>query len=105
MYARVTSGELSSGDIEKFVDMVRDQVIPRARVLDGFTGGYWLADRENGRVMGITLFDSEEALLASQAQADRIREESSSRAGLPIPSFRSYEVVASVGESGLKKAA
>ena len=105
MYARVTSTEVNPDDIEKFVGMVRDNVIPRAQKLDGFTGGYWLADRESGRVMGVTLFESEEALRASQSQADRIREESSESAGLPIPSFRSYEVIASVGEAALKKAA
>ena len=61
MFARVTSGELSPDDVEKFVAMVRDQVIPRAEKLGGFKGGYWLADRESGRVMGITMFESEEA--------------------------------------------
>jgi hypothetical protein len=105
MYARVTSTEVSPGDIETFISMVQGQVIPRAQKLDGFTGGYWLADRENGRVMGITLFESEEALRASQSQADRIRDEASTSVGLPIPGFTSYEVVASVGEDALKKAA
>jgi heme-degrading monooxygenase HmoA len=98
MFARVTSGELSPDDVEKFVAMVRDQVIPRAEKLGGFKGGYWLADRESGRVMGITMFESEEALRASQSQADRIREEASRQAGLSVPSFATYEVVASVGD-------
>ena len=98
MFARVTSGDLSPEDVEKFVAMVRDQVDPRAEKLGGFKGGYWLADRESGRVMGITMFESEEALRASQSQADRIRDESSRQAGLTPPSFTSYEVVASVGD-------
>jgi hypothetical protein len=106
MYARVTSGELSPGDLDKFTRMISDDVIPKAEKLDGFTGGYWLADHETGKVLGITMFESEEALRESQAKADSIRQEASRAAGLPEPSFRVYEVVASVGgEAILKKAA
>jgi hypothetical protein len=101
VFARVTSGELSPGDIDTFVAMVRDQVIPRAKSLPGFTGGYWLVDRDAGKVMGVTLFESEEALSASAAQAERIRDEASNAAGLPAPTFRSYEVVAAVGAAEL----
>ena len=97
MYARVASGQFSLGDMEKFIGMVRDQIIPRAEKLGGFKGGYWLADRESGRVMGVTMCESKEALRASQAQADRIRDESSRQAGLTPPTFTTYEVVASVG--------
>ena len=60
MFARVTSSELTPEDEETFVSMIRDQVIPRARSLEGFTGGYWLLDRTTGRVLGVTLFESEE---------------------------------------------
>ena len=96
MYARVSTGEVTPDQLESFKQMIRDQVIPRARELRGFKGGYWLAERDGGRVIGITLFESEEALRASEEQASRIREESSRSAGLKAPSFVSYEVVASV---------
>lgn len=98
MYARVLTGELKPGDEEAFVRMVREQVIPRASELPGFKGGYWLRDLDSHAVLGVTLFESEEALRASEAQANRIREESSRAAGLVVPTIRSYEVVASVGD-------
>lgn len=101
MYARVMSGEVTPDKIETFVGMIRDQVIPRARQLQGFKGGYWLADRDSGTVLGVTLYESAEALEASAEQANRIREEASRGAGLPIPSFQSYEVVASVETADL----
>ncbi len=105
MFARVTSGELSPDDIDKFAGMIRDQVIPRAQALDGFKGGYWLADHENGRVLGITMFESEAALRSSQGQAARIRDEASEKAGLPTPTFSTYEVIASVGSGVAAEAA
>ncbi|HJW74843.1 MAG TPA: hypothetical protein VJ787_04125, partial [Thermoleophilia bacterium] len=96
MFARVTSAQLKPDQVETFISMIRDQVIPRARNLPGFKGGYWLVDRSTGKGYGITLFESREALDASEDQANRIREEVSRGAGLAIPSFERYEVVAAV---------
>ncbi len=99
MFARVTSAQLKPDQVETFVSTIRDQVIPRAQNLPGFKGGYWLVDRSTGRGYGITLFESKEALDATEAQANRIREEVSRGAGLAIPAFEHYEVVASVGSA------
>jgi hypothetical protein len=95
MYARMTTAQLTPDKVEIFVSAVRDQVIPRARTLQGFRGGYWLADRESGKCIGVTLFADKAALDASAETANRIREEVSRNAGLPIPAFESYEVVES----------
>jgi hypothetical protein len=105
MYARVMQAQVGPDQVETFERMVRENVIPQAQQLGGFKGGYWLADRESGGVIGITLFESEEALRDSAEQAERIREESSRQAGLPVPSFRSYEIVASVGDDSMERAA
>jgi hypothetical protein len=97
MFARVMTGDISPEKAELFAQTMRDTVIPQARRLQGFKGGYWLIDREVGKVLGITLYESEQALRASQAQADRIRAEASQQMGLPEPAFRDYEVIAQVG--------
>jgi hypothetical protein len=96
MYARVMSTDLPIHKIDVFVSAMRDQVIPRASKLPGFRGGYWLIDRENGRAMGVTLYEDEASLLSSLEAANRIREEVSRKVGLPVPSFQHFEVVASV---------
>ena len=98
MYARVMTGRLSSVEREIFVKMIREQVIPRASKLPGFKGGYWLKDLDSDKVLGVTLFESAEALRASEEAANRIREDASRAAGLDVPEFHSYEVVDSVGE-------
>ncbi len=99
MFARVMSSDLSPDKADAFARTMRDTVIPQAKRLPGFKGGYWLIDRENGRAMGVTLYESEQALKASEEQADRIREQASREMGESIPTFRNYEVVASVGEA------
>jgi len=98
MFARVMSSHLGSPDkADVFARTMRDTVIPQAQKLQGFKGGYWLIDRESGTVMGVTLFESEQALKASEGQADRIREQASREMGEQVPSFRNFEVVASIG--------
>ena len=105
MFARVMSGQVGPGEIDRFIHMIEGDVIPAAGKLPGFEGGYWLADRESGSVLGITMFESEEALRESAAGAERIREAASRNAGLPVPTFRSYEVVASARSEKLRRAA
>jgi hypothetical protein len=97
MFARVMSSTLSPDKADTFGRTMRDTVIPQAQCLQGFKGGYWLIDRVNGKVLGVTLFESEQALKASEAQADRIREQASREIGELVPTFESYEVIASVG--------
>ncbi len=100
MFARVMSSTLDSPDkADLFARTMRDTVIPQAQRLEGFKGGYWLIDRESGKVLGVTLYESEHALKASAAQADRIREEASRDMGEAVPTFQEYEVIASVGSA------
>lgn len=94
MYARVITAELDEEDLEKFGGMIRDLIMPRVQTLPGFVGGYWLVDRDNRKGLGITLFESQAALEASEEQANRIREEGI-RAGLPVSTFEHYEVIGS----------
>jgi hypothetical protein len=105
MHARVMSGQVSPDQLNEFRSMIHDNVIPRASKIEGFQGGYWLADSETGQVLGITLYESEKALRDSEEQANRIREEASRAAGLPVPTFKHYEVVATTGAEAARKAA
>jgi heme-degrading monooxygenase HmoA len=103
MYAGISSGQVTPDELDAFAQVIREEVIPKARELPGFQGGYWLADREGGHVIGIVLFESEEALRASHKPPASDSEESSRSAQPTPPSVVSYEVVAAVGgaaESG-----
>ncbi len=99
MFARVMKGQFQPDQLDTLSRMIHDQVVPRVRELQGFKGGYWLMDRSSGHVMGVTLFKDEASLRASEAQANRIREEGARSAGLPIPTFETYEVFESTGSA------
>lgn len=48
-FARVTFGEGDPVRIDESIANLNQTVIPRARELPGFQGGYWLADRATGK--------------------------------------------------------
>jgi heme-degrading monooxygenase HmoA len=90
--ARVSSLEGSPERIEESVRKAREEVLPKARELRGWKGAIALADRSSGRVKLITLWESIEALRASEEQADRLRKQSAEIGGQRITGVDRYEV-------------
>jgi len=71
---------------------VREEVLPRAKQIDGFKGMIALGDRHSGKTLGITFWESEEAMRASEEAANRLREESAEAGRETIASVERYEV-------------
>ena len=67
--------------------------MPAARLQDGFLGILLLFDRESGRSLSVTLWESEEEMKASEDAARRARTESAEAAGEIIVGVERYEVV------------
>ena len=63
----------------------------------GFSHAYFMVDREGGKGMSITIWDSEEALLSSVAKADELRKRGSEAGGASIESVEHYEIGLTVG--------
>lgn len=61
MHARVTSH-------------IRDNVVPNYEGADGFKGFTLLLDTANGEAIGISFWESEDAMLASDAIGDKARQ-------------------------------
>lgn len=77
-------------------DFILEQVIPAARRMDGFKGGYWLGDLKTGKGLTITLWESEEAERTSQAAASQVRQEATSALSLEVKNVEVYEVLAHI---------
>ena len=92
MHARVSSFEGSPGPLDQLLSQVREEVLPRARQMEGFKGMIALGDPDSGKTMGITLWESEEALRASEEAANQLREESAEAGGDTIVEVERYEV-------------
>jgi quinol monooxygenase YgiN len=62
MYARVISAQVDPKQLERLVEIVRDDSLRGSREHRGFRGAYGLVDRSNGRGMLITLWETAEDL-------------------------------------------
>lgn len=92
MYARVSRFH-GAGDGGGSRPNVED-VVPTLREMDGFRGLISLVNGEGGDALAITLWESEEAMRASEAQADAIRRDMAEAAGDEIRGVERYEVEA-----------
>lgn len=76
MYARLTRYEGGSPDTIDDGLQTKKHVLPTAPgQTEGMKGAIFLADRRNGRIVVISLWEDEEALQASEPEAKRLREE------------------------------
>lgn len=75
MYARVSSYEGGAPEnLEESVRRGREDVVPAARELEGFAGAIALLDRRSGRHMVISLWETEDAMQASEEPAGELRQ-------------------------------
>jgi heme-degrading monooxygenase HmoA len=92
VYARVSFLEGPPAPMDQLLSEVREEVLPRAKQMDGFKGMIALGDRHSGKTLGITFWESEEAMRASEEAADRLREESAQAGEDTIAGVERYEV-------------
>ena len=92
MFARVSRFEGSPEGMDQALRHVREQILPQIQRQDGSKGLIALGDRQSGTVLGITLWESEEAIRASEKEADRLREESADASNQTVADVERYEV-------------
>lgn len=94
MFARVTSLAGAPERAGQGINNFREQVLPAARQLAGFKGAYLLMDRATGEAVSVTIWESEEAMRASEEAASRLRADAVQEVGATAePTVRRYEVV------------
>jgi len=94
MHARVTRFKGEPARVDEGIKSIKDNVIPNAKKLAGFKGGYWLVDRKTGVGFSVALFESEAAVQSSEEAAKKTREQATSNGAIQITGVEHYEVVA-----------
>ena len=92
MFARVTTYEGPPDQLDQGISHSRERILPAVRNVAGFSGVLFLADRETGKALTITLWESEKAMRDSEEEAGRFRQESAEAAGETIAGVERYEV-------------
>jgi heme-degrading monooxygenase HmoA len=73
MYARSTTIDANRATIEAGIAHIRDEVLPALSQLSGFVGLSMMVDRESGRCIATSAWQSEDAMRASADQVQPVR--------------------------------
>ena len=105
MFVRMTELESDKKDLDKNIQYVNEQVVPTLQKspASGFKGAYWLCEKDSGKLMVFTLWESEQAMKQSEDMVKQAREQSGSATGDGIKQKGSarYEVVAVAATPGV----
>jgi hypothetical protein len=92
MHARLTRIQGSREQIDAAVEMAKNDVLPTLQGCDGYKGFSVGVDRSSGEMFGLSFFDSEANLRASDDAVREKREATASTAG-GSPEVTEYEIV------------
>ena len=85
MFARVSTFEGASEQVDELTRYADEQVLPALGYMDGFAGAFGLADRGSGKVLAMILWETEEA-------ANRLRSETAEVTSDTVAGVERYEV-------------
>jgi len=94
MFARVSTLQGPPDQLDEGIKALHEQVLPAAKEMRGFKGILGLADRTTGKMVGIMLWESEDALRETEEAAHKLRSDTSSAGGAEIVSVERFEVIA-----------
>ena len=94
MYARLTTVQGKPEQIEDAIRVIENDVIPASKVFPGFKSGYWLADRKSGKLLGLTVFESEKDVETSEAAASQLRKAATEKMGAEVKNVERFELIA-----------
>lgn len=96
MFARVSTyqgaANLDDDDVEEITRRTEHEVLPTVRDMTGFRGVLTLLDRTSGKGMSVTLWESEDAMRASEEAANQTRAQAAGIARQEVQGVERYEV-------------
>jgi heme-degrading monooxygenase HmoA len=97
MFARVSRYQEDIDKIDEATRLSQEKILPQVESMAGFLGVTTLANRTTGETLSITYWESEDAMRASEEEANRLRAESTAFADGEILGVDRYEVTLRVG--------
>lgn len=94
MYARVTVVQASPDKIEQGIESFNSQVVPAVKGVEGYRAAFLLVERDSGKGMGITLWETEDARRRGAEAVEAAREATIKAMGGTVPPVDEYDVAA-----------
>ena len=92
MHARVTTLEVPPDRIDDAARHVQERVLPQLSQMEGYKGFVALGSRQSGKLQGVSFWESEEALRATDEAVVSVREGAAEASGGTVVSVEEYEV-------------
>lgn len=86
------SPDQSDQDIEQMHKVMRENILPAARQMDGFKGVISLGDKSSGKGVTLTFWETEAAMRASEDAANKLRQQAAEETDEEISAVERYEV-------------
>ena len=101
MFARIATyaAEPSPYRIEQGIRRAREKALPRLRQLEGYEGAYFFVDRQRGKAISISLWESEEAMHTSEEVVRGLRDEIAGGLATQTVDVEHYEVAIGLEEA------
>ncbi len=93
MFARITRFEGPPERIDELRYAVVERILPALRRLEGFAGAMFLADHQSGKVQVLIMWESEQAMNATEDSAYWFRAYSVETASEAVTDVERYEIV------------
>jgi heme-degrading monooxygenase HmoA len=97
VFARVSEVEARPERLDEMHREGVEHILPALKMQEGFNGGLVLADRQGGKVLVVTLWESEQAMDATEEAAHWLGAFGAETAGGMLKSVERYEVFFSEG--------
>ena len=92
MQARTTTMQADRSMMDGGIAHVRDQILPAVTETEGCVGMSMLVDRESGRCIATTAWESEAALTASAERVKPLRDDAEQRMGASASTVETWDV-------------
>ncbi|MDP8947621.1 MAG: antibiotic biosynthesis monooxygenase [Actinomycetota bacterium] len=92
MFARVSEFEARPEQLDEMKREGVEHVLPALKIQKGFGGGLVLGDRRTGKVLAVALWESEQAMDATEEAAHWLRAFGAESAGGMLKGVERYEV-------------
>ena len=101
MFARIATymAEPSPYRTEQGIVRAREKALPRLRQMDGYEGAYFFVDRQSGKAITISLWESEEAMRRSEEVVRTLRDEIAGGLATNVVDVEHYEVAIGLEEA------
>ena len=93
MHARASTMNGDPAKVDATSQMLENELYGQLEQIDGFRGVVALGDRDTGKSLVVTFWDSQAAMAASSERANQMRAAAADELGAGAPEVETYEVL------------